>query len=235
MTTFYEAVKILFVCFAYFAVKNEDIFMRILIADDDFTSRVMLAALLKKSGHEVVETANGSESWEELRKPDAPRLAILDWMMPEMDGPEVVRRVRALETDQPPYVIMLTARGEKADIIAGLDAGADDYLAKPFHPGELRARVEVGRRLIEMQEQLATQVRELRQALEHIKTLQGILPICMHCKKIRNDTGYWEQVEAYVGRHSEALFSHGICPECMEQHYPEFCNDGDDEAGKRTA
>ena len=208
--------------------------MRILIADDDFTSRVMLAALLKKSGHEVVETTNGSESWEELRKPDAPRLAILDWMMPEMDGPEVVRRVRALETDQPPYIIMLTTRGEKADIIAGLDAGADDYLAKPFHPGELRARVEVGRRLIEMQEQLATQVRELRQALEHIKTLQGILPICMHCKKIRNDTGYWEQVEAYVGRHSEALFSHGIYPECMKQHYPEFCKDGDDDTGKRT-
>ncbi len=139
--------------------------MRILIADDDLTSRTMLAAVLKKSGHEVVATSNGAEAWEVMQHPDAPPLAILDWMMPMMDGPEVLRQIRALERDQPsteiaprptdrPYLIMLTSRGEKDDIIAGLNAGADDYLAKPFHPGELRARVEVGRRLLEMQAEL---------------------------------------------------------------------------------
>lgn len=139
--------------------------MQILIADDDITSRTMLAAVLKKSGYDVVETANGAEAWEVMQHPDAPRMAILDWIMPNLDGLEVVRLLRAQERNHPateaaprstdrPYLIMLTSRGEKDDIIAGLDAGADDYLAKPFHPGELRARVEVGRRLLEMQGEL---------------------------------------------------------------------------------
>ena len=86
-----------------------------------------------------------------MQKPDAPVLAILDWMMPEMNGPDVVRLIRAVQTDRPPYIIMLTSKSEKADIITGLDAGADDYLSKPFDPGELRARIEVGRRILELQ------------------------------------------------------------------------------------
>jgi two-component system, cell cycle response regulator len=148
--------------------------MRILIAEDDFTSRTILSGVLKKKGHEVIPTVNGSEAWDALQQPDAPRLAILDWMMPEMDGLEVLRRVRALQTDQPPYIIMLTAKGEKADIIAGLDAGANDYLCKPFDPGELRARVEVGRRMVEMQDALI----ESRRVLAHQAThdpLTGLL------------------------------------------------------------
>lgn len=195
--------------------------MRILIAEDDQISRMMLAAVLKKHGHEAVVAVDGLEAWEALQKPDAPRLAILDWMMPGMDGLDVVRRVRARRDSPQPYLIMLTTKGEKEDIVMGLDAGADDYLPKPFHPAELRARVQVGKRLVEAQDELAAQIVKLQQALDHIKTLQGILPICMHCKKIRNDTGYWEQVEAYVGHHSEALFSHGICPDCLKLHYPE--------------
>jgi two-component system, cell cycle response regulator len=128
--------------------------MRILIAEDDFTSRTMLASVLKKKGHEVEATANGMEAWKAMQLPDAPRLAILDWMMPEMDGLEVVRRLRAMNGDRPPYLIILTSRDEEENIIAGLDAGANDYLAKPFNPGELLARVESGRRMIEMQDSL---------------------------------------------------------------------------------
>jgi len=109
--------------------------MRILIAEDDFTSRNMLAAMLKNGGHEVVGTTNGSEAWHELQKPDAPKLVILDWMMPVMDGLEVVRRVRAMQSPQPPHIIMLTSKDGKADVISGLDAGADDYFAKPFDSG----------------------------------------------------------------------------------------------------
>lgn len=194
--------------------------MRILIAEDDLTSRMMLTAVLKKQGHDTVATATGAEALSALLAEDAPRLAILDWMMPELDGLEVVRRVRRERKERQPYILMLTTKCEKEDIVAGLEAGADDYLAKPFHPAELQARVEVGRRLIEMQDQLADQVVELRQALEDVKTLQGILPICLYCKKIRNDKGYWEQVEAYIGHHSDAMFSHSICPECMKKVYP---------------
>jgi len=140
--------------------------MRILIAEDDFTSRTVLAGVLKKGGHEVMLTVNGIEAWEALQKPDAPALVILDWMMPDMDGPEVVRRVRALQTDRPPYIIMLTSKGDKVDIIAGLDSGANDYLAKPFDPGELHARIEVGRRMVEMQDALI----ESREILAHLAT-----------------------------------------------------------------
>lgn len=196
--------------------------MRVLIAEDDLTSRSILSALLKKSGHTVVETTNGTDALDAMQQPDAPRMAILDWMMPGMDGLTVVRRIRELKTDQPPYLIMLTAKGKKSDVIVGLDAGADDYLVKPFDTGELQARIEVGRRIVDLQMRLAEQVRALRQASKHIKTLQGILPICSFCKKIRNDKGYWDQVEAYVGKHSQAQFSHGVCPECMKIHYPEY-------------
>ena len=199
--------------------------MRILIAEDDPTCRTVLAGVLKRSGHEVLETANGADAWDALQQPDAPQLVILDWTMPEMDGPEVVCRVRARQTDRPPHIILLTARGEKADIIAGLDAGASDYLAKPFDPGELRARVEAGRRMVEMQDALASKAEALRQALDQIKTLSGIVPICANCKKIRDDRGYWNQVEVYVRDHTEAKFSHGICPECREKLYPKQKSD----------
>ena len=129
--------------------------MRILIADDDATSRLVLTGVLNKNGHDVLATVDGTGAWEAMQQPDAPKLAILDWMMPGLSGVDVCRRVRALASDHPPYLIILTSRGEKADIVAGLDAGADDYLAKPFDAGELRARVEVGRRMIELQETLS--------------------------------------------------------------------------------
>ena len=150
--------------------------MRILIAEDEGTTRLLLAAVLRKNGYEVVEVENGAEAWAALQRPDAPSLAILDWMMPEMDGLEVVRRVRARKTEHPPYLIMLTARGDKADLVEGLDAGANDYLAKPFDPGELRARVSVGRRMVEMQDELKARNEELsrwRFRIDHELKLAG--------------------------------------------------------------
>lgn len=196
--------------------------MRILIAEDDFTSRTALSGILKRDGHEVEAVADGAAAWEALQRPDAPSLVILDWMMPQMDGLEVVRRIRVLGTRKQAYVLILTARGRKADVVAGLAAGANDYLAKPFDAGELRARVNVGRRMVEMQEELASKIEELNRALGQIKTLRGIVPICSSCKKIRDDEGYWQQVEVYVRNHTEAEFSHGICPSCMERLYRDF-------------
>ncbi len=137
--------------------------MKILIADDDVTSRLVLAGVLKKHGHEVVVTVDGAEAWEAMQRPDAPRLAILDWVMPGLAGVDVCRRARTIQSDQPPYIILLTSLGQKADIVTGLEAGADDYLAKPFDPGELLARVDVGRRMVELQARLS----EARDALAH--------------------------------------------------------------------
>jgi len=138
--------------------------MRILIADDDAISRTALAAMLKKHGHEVLVTVNGAQAWQAMQQPGAPRLVILDWIMPELHGIEVCRRLRAEATSPPPYIIMLTVKDEKADIIAGLDAGANDYLVKPCNPDELRARVDVGRRVVELQDMLAAKVKEQRRS-----------------------------------------------------------------------
>jgi phosphoserine phosphatase RsbU/P len=202
--------------------------MKILIAEDDLTSRFMLASVLQKCGYQISEAGNGQEAWQALQKDDAPRVAIFDWVMPEMDGLELIRKVRAIPSDNPIYIIMLTSRNLKADIIIALDAGADDYLSKPFVPEELIARVKVGFRMVRMQDRLARQVKELQNALQQNKILRGILPICMFCKKIRNDQGYWDQVEAYVSKHSPAEFSHGICPDCMKSHYPDVHEDIDE-------
>ena len=138
--------------------------MRILIAEDDFTTRTMLEGVLKKQGHEVIALADGAAAWEAMQQPDAPTFAILDWMMPHLDGLEVCRRIRALAADLPPYLIILTSKQEKAEVIAGLDAGADDYLGKPFDPGELRARINVGSRTIAMQVHLQEAEAQLHKA-----------------------------------------------------------------------
>ena len=128
--------------------------MNILIAEDDLTSRTLLAGILKIQGHEVIVAVDGAEAWAIMQQPDAPKLAIFDWVMPNLDGLQVCRLVRAMETEAPPYIIILTSKSEKVEIVAGLEAGADDYLGKPFDPGELRARVAVGLRMIGIQQAL---------------------------------------------------------------------------------
>lgn len=192
--------------------------MKILIAEDDAVPRAVLESTLTKWGHEVVVTADGNAAWELLAREDAPKMAILDWMMPGLDGPELCRRVRELNRSEPTYLILLTARTQKEDVVYGLDHGADDYLTKPFDRRELQSRIRVGERLVELQRGLAERVRELEQALAQVKQLKGLLPICSYCKKVRDDQNYWRQVEAYVSEHTDARFSHGICPCCWEKH-----------------
>ena len=148
--------------------------MKILIAEDDFTSRSILVAILKKWDYDPVATEDGIAAWEALQRPDAPELVLLDWDMPGMNGPEVCRRLREIDAAHPSYVILLTGRGEKSDIVKGLDAGANDYIAKPFDSEELQARIRVGRRMLELQSSL----REARDALSHQAShdpLTGIL------------------------------------------------------------
>jgi phosphoserine phosphatase RsbU/P len=190
--------------------------VRILIAEDDVVSRRILERLLLKWGYDVVTTLDGDEAWQAMSDADAPNLAILDIMMPGVDGLEICRRVRKVSGAITPYIILLTAKHGVSEIVDGIEAGADDYLTKPYNRDELRARVQVGVRIVELQTRLAGRVRELEGALEHVKQLQGILPICSYCKKIRGDQDYWQTVESYIADHSEAEFSHGICPNCYE-------------------
>ncbi|MFP4379142.1 MAG: diguanylate cyclase domain-containing protein [Candidatus Sumerlaeia bacterium] len=133
--------------------------MRIMIAEDGKVSRKLLESTLQKWGHQVVTTCDGSEAWQELQKVDCPDLVILDWVMPDVEGPELCRRLR--EQKRTTYVILLTAKGDKEDIVTGLEAGADDYVSKPFNRLELRARVEVGIRIVNLQKERDEQIRQL--------------------------------------------------------------------------
>jgi len=190
----------------------------ILVADDDPVSRTIVAAMLRKAGYQVQLASDGHQAWTALQQSTAPHLAVMDWMMPGLDGPEICRRLRAIATSTPTYVILLTSRDAPADVVAGLRAGADDYLTKPPHEEELLARVSVGLRVVSLQHTLADRVRRLEEALSSVKQLQGLLPMCSYCKRVRDDQNYWQQVESYIGRHSALQFSHGYCPECYERH-----------------
>lgn len=150
--------------------------MKILIAEDDPVSRRVLEATLARWGYELVVTSDGEQARAALEAEDAPQLAILDWMMPGLDGVEVCRQVRAAPRSVPPYIIFLTAKGSKEDLVTGIEAGANDYLTKPFNRDELR--VQVGAQMVNLQTSLAERVRELEDALTQVKQLQGILPIC---------------------------------------------------------
>lgn len=191
--------------------------MRVLIAEDDAVSRHLLEATLGKWGYEVVVTTDGLQALEVLSRADAPSLAILDWMMPGLDGAQVCLKARELAGERLLYMILLTAKGRKEDIVEGLTAGADDYVIKPFDRSELKARISAGERILRLQAELASRVKELELALTNVKLLQGLLPICCYCKKIRDDKNYWQQVDTYVADHSEAQFTHGICPDCRDK------------------
>jgi sigma-B regulation protein RsbU (phosphoserine phosphatase) len=190
--------------------------VKILIAEDDMISRRLLEITLSKWGYEVIATCDGVAAWELLQSSDPPPLAILDWMMPGLNGLQLCRKIRGIPTSTPPYLILLTAKGRREDVVTGLQAGANDYVTKPFDREELHARVQVGVRIVELQHSLADRVRALEEALARVKQLQGLLPICSYCKKIRDDQNYWQQVENYISKHSEAQFSHSICPDCYE-------------------
>jgi len=188
--------------------------MKVLIAEDEPVSRRLLEGALARWGYQVMVAADGEQAWKILQEPDSPMLIVLDWLMPGLDGVDVCRLAREDVRLNSAYILLLTSRTSKEDVVQGLEAGADDYVTKPFDAAELRARIQVGARLVSLQHALAERVRDLESALSHVKQLHGLLPICCYCKKIRDDRNYWHQVESYVANHADVRFSHGICPEC---------------------
>jgi len=190
--------------------------MRILIAEDDATSRLLLEKTLGQWGYDVTITKDGDEAWDVLQSEEAPNLAVLDWMMPNTDGIDLCRRARELEKLQHLYIIMLTTRDTKEDLAEALEAGADDYINKPFNRKELQARINVGMRMLNLQMTLSKRVQELEESIQRERQLQGLLPICSYCKKIRDDNNYWSQVERYIEHHADVAFSHSICPDRYE-------------------
>ena len=143
--------------------------MKILISEDDNSSLLYLSTVLRKNGYDVIETQNGKEALTILKRDHTIKLAIIDWMMPEMDGLELCKEVRKLEYNVPPYLIMLTSKNEKKDVITVLENGANDYITKPFDIHELKARISVGKRMIRLQIQLYSKIKELENQVKLMK------------------------------------------------------------------
>ncbi|MBI3855680.1 MAG: response regulator [Planctomycetes bacterium] len=189
---------------------------RILVAEDEYFQRSALESLLQGWTYDVVSAADGAEAWTLLQRPDAPPLAILDSRMPGMTGPEICTRLRREVPVRPRHVILLTGQTDPSDVQRGLEAGADDYVRKPFDEVELRARVRAGIRSIALKTELAERIRELESAMDCIRTLEEILSICSYCRRIHDEGGRWQKLEDYVSSHSLARFSHGVCPACYD-------------------
>jgi len=177
--------------------------MKILFVDDDPVSRRILTAMVVGLGHDAVVAQDGAEAWTRFQA-ESLDIVITDWMMPELDGLELTRRIRAMPKPRYTYVVLLTALEGRARYLDGMDAGADDFVTKPIDREELHARLRVAERVLGLQ-------REVHQ-------LQGLLPICSYCKRIRDEAESWSQVEDFVSRRTEAQFSHGICPACYDNH-----------------
>jgi len=209
--------------------------MAILIVDDTPDNLLLLKAILKSAGHTAVFPADSArEAFRHLgmdgadgasEKSPEVDLILMDLMMPEMDGLEACRRIKAVEHLRDIPIIMVTANTDPEDLQAAFAAGAMDYITKPLKKMELLARVTSALNLKREMDARKARERELEQALSEVKVLRGFIPICASCKKIRDDKGYWQQIETYIQERSEALFSHGICKDCMKKLYPDFADE----------
>ena len=175
--------------------------MRVLVVEDESITRKMLAQRIARLGHEVTEAGNGLEAWRIYQQQEFP-LVLCDWMMPELNGPDLCRRIRASKPRRYTYFILITALKGKSNYMAGIESGADDLLNKADDPDLLKARLHVAQRILALQNE--------------VKQLQGLLPICQYCKHIRDEGNQWIPMENYISERSAADFSHGICPECEE-------------------
>jgi CheY-like chemotaxis protein len=199
---------------------NED--HTILVVDDNPHNLRLLAGILNTHGYKTRLAPNGERALATIRK-EAPDLILLDIMMPGMDGYAVCRQLKADRQEIAGIpIIFISALHETNDKVKAFSIGGVDYITKPFKSEEVLARVNTHLMLHHLQLQMEKKNAALQKALAEIKILRGLIPICASCKRIRNDEGYWEEIESYISDHSEAIFSHGCCPECIAKLYPEF-------------
>jgi PleD family two-component response regulator len=191
----------------------------ILVVDDDPSTVLVLASALKGLGKVHVSTRPGEAISLALRV--EPDLVLLDVEMPDADGFTVLKELRTHASLDDTLILFVTSHRAPDIETRALSAGAIDFVHKPVHADIVRARVRNYLALKQQGDTLAMRVKELQAASEHVRELQGIIPICMHCKRIRNETQIWEKVETYITRHSEAQFSHALCTECLNAHYPD--------------
>ncbi len=193
----------------------------VLIIDDSPTNLRILLKYLKTSGFDVIIAESGEKGLSELEK-FLPDIILMDVMMPGIDGFETCKRLKEKEESRDIPVIFMTSLSEVSDKIKGFGAGAVDYITKPFKQEEVLLRLNTHLTIRRQKIEILRQKKELEKALAEIKVLKGLLPICSNCKKIRDDQGHWEPIEVYIRNHSEAKFSHGICPVCAKELYPDF-------------
>ncbi len=196
--------------------------IEILVVDDDPDILFATARVVRKAGYPVVEASSGGECLQKIRE-SKPDILLLDVLLPDAEGPDICRRIKGDADLKSIYVILIsgvrTASDDQAD---GLDGGADGYIARPISNRELVARVRAMERILTAERERDRLIVRLQDALAKVKTLSGMLPLCSYCKNIRDDEGYWNQIEAYIAKHSDAEFSHSICPDCAEKHFPEM-------------
>ena len=205
--------------------------IKVLVTDDDPEILLLTSSVLRRAGYLVLGTGTGTECLEAVHtyRPD---IVLLDVMLPDMDGRTVCRLIKSDPGLEGTIVILLSGVQVSSEHQAeGLSTGADGYIVKPISNKELVARVQAMERikraedtLREKEKQQEKLILKLQEALSEIRTLKGLIPICATCKKIRDDEGYWNQLEAYITRHTGAIFSHGICPDCADKMREEIRN-----------
>jgi len=195
----------------------------ILAVDDSPLNLRLLTQLLRTHGFMARSANSGPEALESIRM-IPPDLVLLDISMPDMSGFEVCHQIKTHPLTRDIPVIFLTASGHEEDVLHGFSVGAADYLTKPFREAELLARVRTHLELKRHRDEAHQLISDLREALDQVKTLSNLLPICSHCHKVRDDAGYWADVETYLLRHTQTRFSHGICPGCLQEAYPEIAD-----------
>jgi len=189
---------------------------RVLVAEDDERSRAGLVRLLERDGYEVSVANDGQAAINILLAPNPPQIALLDWEMPRLDGIHVCWAVRSMPANPYTYIIMVTARAGPADALAAFAAGVDDFLSKPIDSLQLLARLRCGERMLGLEKRCAERVAELKSALDEVRKLRSLLPICKYCKRVRDHADRWLDLEAYIDDEAGTDFSNVVCPECME-------------------